>query len=89
MMRAGIMLVSRTNLPIFDTKSVTAVRCRDEILEPYIRLFRGAVGSGFIFMADNERPFREAIIDNFLETEDIQRMNWPSMSPDLNPIEWA
>lgn len=89
MVWAGIVLVGRTNLHIFDTKSVTAVRRRDEILEPYIHSFRGAVGSGFIFMDNNERTLRVAIIDDFFEAEDIQRIHRPSMSPDINPIEWA
>ncbi|GBL80412.1 hypothetical protein AVEN_92309-1 [Araneus ventricosus] len=38
-------------------------------------------------MDDNARPHRAAIVDNFLECEGIQRMEWPAYSPDLNPIE--
>ncbi|GFT34449.1 transposable element Tcb2 transposase [Trichonephila clavipes] len=40
-------------LHFFDTGSVTAQRYRDKVLEPYVRLFRGAVGPDFIFMDDN------------------------------------
>ncbi|GFV84547.1 transposable element Tcb2 transposase [Trichonephila clavipes] len=50
---AGIMMDGRTDLHFFDTGSVTAQRYRDEVLEPYIRLFRGAVSPDFIFMDDN------------------------------------
>ncbi|GBL77812.1 hypothetical protein AVEN_153009-1 [Araneus ventricosus] len=38
-------------------------------------------------MADNARPHRASIVDDFLESEGIARMEWPSYSPDLNPIE--
>ncbi|GFW01154.1 transposable element Tcb2 transposase [Trichonephila clavipes] len=59
----------------------------DEVLEPYVRLFRGAIGPDFIFMDDNAPCHRAVLIDDFLETENIQRMSWPANSPDLNPIE--
>ncbi|GFS69905.1 transposable element Tcb2 transposase [Trichonephila clavipes] len=81
------MMDDRTDLHFFDTGSVTAQRCRDEVLEPYVRLFRGTVGPDFIFMDDNAPCHRAVLIDDFLETENIQRMSWPANSPDLNPIE--
>ncbi|GFU83579.1 transposable element Tc3 transposase [Trichonephila clavipes] len=52
---------------------------------PYVRLFRGVVGPDFIFMDDNAPCHREVLIDDFLETKNIQRMSWPANSPDLNP----
>ena len=58
MVWAGIMLDGRTPLHVFDRGSVTGVRYRDEVLEPYVRLFRGAVGPEFILMDDNARPHR-------------------------------
>ncbi|KFM68076.1 hypothetical protein X975_22888, partial [Stegodyphus mimosarum] len=48
MIWAGIMLDGRTLLRVFDRGSVTGVRYRDEVLEPYVRLFWGAVGPEFI-----------------------------------------
>ncbi|GFS94327.1 transposable element Tcb2 transposase [Trichonephila clavipes] len=37
---------------------------------------------------DNNAPcHRGVLIDDFLETENIQHMSWPANSPDLNPIE--
>ena len=47
---AGIMQDTRTPLHVFDNGSVNAQRYRQEVLEPYVRLFRGAVGPEFIFM---------------------------------------
>lgn len=83
----GIMLNGRTDLHVFESGSVTGRRYADEILEPCVRLFRGAVGPEFIFMDDNARPHRAHLVDDFLESEDIRRMEWPARSPDLNPIE--
>ncbi|GFT41140.1 hypothetical protein TNCV_5034271 [Trichonephila clavipes] len=40
----GIMLGSRTDLHIFDAGSVDGTRYCNEILLPYVRLFRGAMG---------------------------------------------
>lgn len=87
MVWGGIMIDGRTPLHVFDSGSVTGERYREEILEPYVRLFRGAYGSDFLFMDDNARPHRANLVDEFLESEDIQRMAWPAKPPDLNPIE--
>ncbi|GBM89415.1 hypothetical protein AVEN_187179-1 [Araneus ventricosus] len=38
-------------------------------------------------MDDNAHPHRAAIVDDFLESDWIERMEWPAYSPDLNPIE--
>ncbi|GFU74491.1 transposable element Tc3 transposase [Trichonephila clavipes] len=46
----GIMLCSRTELHIFDAGSVNRTRYCNEILLPYVRLFRGAMGLQFLFM---------------------------------------
>ncbi|GFU24380.1 hypothetical protein TNCV_1058891 [Trichonephila clavipes] len=43
------MLGSRTDLHIFDAGSVNWTRYCNEILLPYVRLFRGAVGLQFPF----------------------------------------
>lgn len=69
------MLGSRTPLHVFDAGTVNAHRYRDEILEAYVRLFRGAFGPDFMFMDDNARPHRALIIDDFLEEENIRRMD--------------
>ncbi|GFT18529.1 transposable element Tcb1 transposase [Trichonephila clavipes] len=49
----GIMLGSRTDLHIFDAGSVNGTRYCNEIVLPYVRLFRGAMGLQFLFMDDN------------------------------------
>ncbi|GBO00171.1 hypothetical protein AVEN_228412-1 [Araneus ventricosus] len=87
MVWAGIMLDGRTPLHVFERGTVTGVRYRDEILEPYVRLFRCAVGPEFILMDDNARPHGAFLVDEFLESEDIRQMDWLARSPDVNPIE--
>ncbi|GFW24025.1 transposable element Tcb2 transposase [Trichonephila clavipes] len=82
----GIMLGSRTGLHIFDAGSVNGTRYCNEILLPYVRLFRGAMGLQFLFMDDNAPCHRTVAAEQLLESEDIERMDWPARSPDLNPI---
>ncbi|GFW01144.1 transposable element Tcb2 transposase [Trichonephila clavipes] len=83
----GIMLGSRTDLHIFDSGLVNETRYCNEILLPYVRLFRGAMSLQFLFMDDNAPCHRTVAAEQLLESEDIERMDWPARSPDLNPIE--
>ncbi|GFV89296.1 transposable element Tcb2 transposase [Trichonephila clavipes] len=83
----GIMLGSRTDLHIFDAGSVNGTRYCNEILLPYVRLFRGAIGLQFLFMDDNAPCHRTVAAEQLLESEGIERMDWPARSPDFNPIE--
>ncbi|GFX54562.1 transposable element Tcb1 transposase [Trichonephila clavipes] len=68
----GIMLGSRTDLHIFDAGSVNGTRYRNEILLPYVRLFRGAMGLQFLFMDDNAPCHRTVAAEQLLESEDIE-----------------
>ncbi|GFU94857.1 transposable element Tcb2 transposase [Trichonephila clavipes] len=81
------MLGSRTDLHIFDAGSVNGTRYCNEILLPYVRLFRGAMGLQFLFMDDNAPYHRTVAAEQLLESEDIERMDWPARSPDINLIE--
>ncbi|GFV18787.1 transposable element Tcb2 transposase [Trichonephila clavipes] len=83
----GIMLGSRTDLHIFDAGSVNGTRYSNEILLPYVRLFRGAMGLQFLFMDGNAPCHRTVAAEQLLESEVIERMDWPARSTDLNPIE--
>ncbi|GFW05064.1 transposable element Tcb2 transposase [Trichonephila clavipes] len=83
----GIMLGSRTDLHIFDAGSVNGTRYCNEILLPYVRLFRCAMGLQFLFLDDNAPCHRTVAAEQLLESEDIERMDWPARSPDLKPIE--
>ncbi|GFU86632.1 transposable element Tcb2 transposase [Trichonephila clavipes] len=76
-------IIPRTSLK----GTVNGTRYCNEILLPYVRLFRGAMGLQFLFMEDNAPCHRTVVAEQLLESEDIERMDWPARSPDLNPIE--
>ncbi|GFV77414.1 hypothetical protein TNCV_1069431 [Trichonephila clavipes] len=65
-------------------RKITAKRCRDEVLKPYVRLFRVAVGPGFIFMNDKALCPCVILVDDFLDSKKIQRVHHFS---DLYPTE--
>ena len=71
MVWAGITQDARTPLHVFHYGSVNAERYRQEVLEPYVRLFRGAAGHEFIFMDDNARAHSAFMVNEHLESEDI------------------
>ncbi|GFX23989.1 transposable element Tcb2 transposase [Trichonephila clavipes] len=52
-----------------------------------VAVFSGAMGLQFFFMDDNAPCHRTVASKQLLESEDIERMDWPARSPDLNPIE--
>ncbi|GFX39689.1 transposable element Tcb1 transposase [Trichonephila clavipes] len=62
----GISLGYHTDLHIFKRDSMTAVRYRDEVLEPIVRLYAAAVDPTFDLMDDNARPHRADIVDDYL-----------------------
>ncbi|GFU84771.1 transposable element Tcb1 transposase [Trichonephila clavipes] len=53
---------------------------RDDILEHHVRLFRDTMGAEFLFMVDNARPHHANIVDEFLQSEDIIRMDWSDVT---------
>lgn len=89
MVWGGISLDGSTDLYVIRNGSLNALRYRDEILDPIVRPFAGAIGDDFILMDDNARPHRARIVNDYLARESIVRMEWPAYSPDLNPIEHA
>ena len=44
-------------------------------------------GHDISFMQDNAEPHRANQVDDFFAREGIETLDWPSRSPDLNPIE--
>ncbi|GFX43706.1 transposable element Tcb1 transposase [Trichonephila clavipes] len=67
-----IILGSRTDLHVQSVK-MTGHIYRDVILEQHVRMFLGTMGVEF--MDDNARPHRENIVDEYLQSEDITRMD--------------
>ncbi|KAI4889261.1 hypothetical protein NFI96_013525 [Prochilodus magdalenae] len=87
MVWGGISLEGRTDLYRLDNDTLTAIRYQDEILGPVVRPYAGAVGPGFLLVHNNARPHVARVCRQFLENEGIDTIDWPTGSPDLNPIE--
>lgn len=67
--------------------NLTGVAYRDDILRPIAVPALQAMGPGSILLDDNAPPHRARVVQNFLQQQQVVRMDWPSQSPDLNPIE--
>ncbi|GFW46197.1 transposable element Tcb2 transposase [Trichonephila clavipes] len=76
----GIMLGSRTDLHIFDAGSVNGTRYCNEILLPYVRLFRGAMGLQFLFMDDNAPCHRTVPAEQLLESRRLAARTLPPVT---------
>ncbi|GFU49165.1 transposable element Tcb1 transposase [Trichonephila clavipes] len=77
---------SRINLHV-QIGTMTGQIYRDVILEQHVHLFRGSKGAELVFMDNNSRPHRASIVNECLQSKVITRMDWPALSPDLNPVE--
>jgi hypothetical protein len=65
--------------------NLTAVRYRDEILQPH--LMNVIDRQRELFQKDNARPHTARVTIDYLEQNNINVLQWPSKSPELNPIE--
>lgn len=91
MMWAGISLESKTELVFVPGGGRGAGLGADgyitNILLDHVVPYAGFVGENFILMHDNARCHTARITQHFLREVDLRTMNWPALSPDLNPIE--
>ncbi|GFU12682.1 transposable element Tc3 transposase [Trichonephila clavipes] len=76
----GIMLESRTDFHIFDAGSVNGTRYCNEILLPYVRLFRGSMGLQFFFMDDNAPYHRTVAAEQILKSRRLAARTLPPVT---------
>ena len=87
MVWAGISATAKTNL-VFIDGNLYGQQYIDEVLTPRVLPFlRQMPVADPIFLDDNARPHRARIVDDFLRVNNVNRMDWPAMSPDLSCIE--
>ncbi|GFW21341.1 transposable element Tcb1 transposase [Trichonephila clavipes] len=71
-------IISRTSLK--GTGSVNGTRYCNEILLPYVRLFRGAMGLQFLFMDDNAPCHRTVAAEQLLESRRLAARTLPPVT---------
>lgn len=86
MVWAGISLEARTELCVLPRNSLNAVGYI-QVLEQHLLPIVPLIGDGCIFMQDNARPHVARIVTDYLDEHGIERLPWPAISPDMNPIE--
>ena len=47
----------------------------------------GVFGRNFVYVQDNAPPHTSGDTAAFLDQQDVEVMDWPARSPDMNPIE--
>ena len=67
--------------------NLNAHRYLEEFVRPHVLPFVRGQRRNMTFQQDNVRPHVARFIMNFLRHENVLVMAWPSMSPDLSPIE--
>ena len=89
MVWVGVSANARTDL-VFVDGNLNGQRYINEVLTPRVLLFpRQMPDSNPIFQDDSARPHRARIVDDYLRANNVNRMNWPAMSPDLSCIEYV
>ena len=69
-------------------QTLTRQRYIGDILESIVHPhFRAYQATRPIFQDDNARPHKARIVTDSLAKEGIENLQWPSRSPDMNPIE--
>lgn len=87
MVWGGISLTARTELVSLAGGSLTSRRYITDILSEHVVPFAPYIGNDFYLMHDNARPHVARIVNDYLREVDIETLDWPPRSPDLNPIE--
>lgn len=86
MVWGGISRYHRTPLYHVDG-NLNGDRYMAEILQPLVIPALQQIGHDAIFQDDNARPHRSRAVNAFIQQAGVNRLPWPAVSPDLNPIE--
>ena len=86
MVWGGINHQSKTDLVVIRS-NLNAQGYINDVLRPVVVPFINNQNGPVIFQQDNARPHMARVTTQFLQGNNINVMQWPSMSPDLSPIE--
>lgn len=67
--------------------NVTGRYYLENMIEPIVVPMFREHRPNFLFMDDNARPHRARIVTGRLQEVGVPQLEWPALSPDLNPIE--
>jgi hypothetical protein len=81
----GIHLHGRTPLQLLPGR-LTGARSGNEIVRPLIITTLKAMRPGATLMDDNATTHRTRVVNDHPRQQQVPPMDWPSRSPDLNPI---
>ena len=81
MIWCGISIGRRIDLHIFQNDILMVQRYADEILSSHVIPYAAAIGDSFVFQHDNAKPHTAHLVENMLESEITQRMEWLACSP--------
>lgn len=82
----GIMNGQKTRLIVIQGNINAQSYIRD-VLQPEVVPFINRNGPNISLMHDNARPHTAAVTRRFLANNNVNVLDWPANSPDLNPIE--
>ena len=72
---------------VFVDSTLNARQYINEILEPHVLLYTGAIGAQLICIQDNAISHCAKVTQDYLNEQAIVVMDWRACSPDMNPIE--
>nr|CAH7747762.1 unnamed protein product [Callosobruchus chinensis] len=67
--------------------TMTGAYYLQNIINAIVQSLGNEIGDQFIFMDYNARSHRTRAVQQALENGNIARLEWPAMSPDMNPIQ--
>ena len=86
MVWGGMSRDFRTQLHVFNGR-VTAEVYRNDVIENIVIPFLRNHGNVTTLQQDNATPHTAHLTVDYLEQQHVQILPWPSLSPDLSPIE--
>lgn len=83
----GISWGARTELVVVRCGALTGPRYVEEILQEHVLAFMHFIGPDALLMHDNATPHTARCVTDYLDYAEIERLQWPAKSPDLNCLE--